>query len=340
MPGLFPRHATCRPGRVRLLWLDAERPAGESRESADFHFRDHAIVRLQVRLEAGGRVPGGVVDFVITARNPGGNLTPPLRVARINDVPLSGAGTCAAIRWGLHDRKTLERWAFSTFRFTVRLRDRFGRRVSVRLSPKSARLRHFTTVAGLYGFGPTGEIFSNAEIRRLARAAAGVPVRRRAATALRRMAAQVPVIPGDPGVRLFGYSLGGRAAVDWARMLGERGVAVDCLLLIDPVVLSGFPLRIPANVRRAVSWFQRNGGRLFFLRGRAGRGVVISAENPEATVIENHEVSQLPSGLPTMHEDMPFLVADRLLAELGVERAGNSSGLDPVLTLTVTPVEA
>jgi hypothetical protein len=339
VPGFFQRRTTRRPGRVQLRWLGAETLAGEPRPGADFYFRDGAVVRLQVRLEAGGRLPGGLVDFVITARNPRGNLTPPLPVARIDGVPLSGDGTGAEIRWGLSDRKEWERWAFATFRFTVRLRDRSGRRVLVGPSPKSARLRHFATVAGLYGFGPTGEIFSNAEIRRLARAAGGVPVRRRAAAALRRLAAQVPVIPGDPGVSLFGYSLGGHAAVELARALGERGVVVAALFLIDPVVLSGVPLVIPANVRRAVSWFQSNGGRWFFLRGRAGRGVNISAENPRATVVENHEVSRLPSGLPTMHEDMPFLVADRLLAELGVERT-ESRRLDPVASSTVTPVEA
>jgi hypothetical protein len=116
-------------------------------------------------------------------------------------------------------------------------------------------------------------------------------------------------------MRLFGYSLGGHAAVELARLLGQRGVGVDLLIAIDPVVLSGAPLVIPLNVRRAVSWYQRNGGRLFFLRGRTGCGVPITAEDPAATLVENSDLSRLPSGLPTMHEDMPFLVSRRLLAE-------------------------
>ncbi len=345
MPGFFKRRATAktRPLRVRLRWRDAEvsvhRGVGGEEE---FYLRDGAIVRLQAQLDAGCRLPGGTVDFVITARHPRGNLTPALPVAQITGVPLSGDGAHAEISWGLRDRATLERWAFSTFRFAVRVRDRAGRRVlQMRPLPTSPPLRHYASVAGLYGFGPTGEVFSNAEIRRLARASGGVPLRRRAAAALRRLARQVP--PGEPGVRLFGYSLGGQAAVELARLLGERGVAVALLLAIDPVVLSGEPLVVPANVRRAVSWFQRNGGRLFFLRGRAGRGVPVAAADPEMTQVENLDVSRLPSGLPTMHEDMPFLVSERLLAALGAEVVPprqERAAARAALPSPVSPIEA
>lgn len=347
MPGFFKRRvaAARQPLRVRLGWRDVEvathgRVVGDEGE---FYLRDGAIVRLQAQLDAGCRLPGGTVDFLVTARNPRGNLTPVLPVAQIIGVPLSGDGAHAEIPWGLRDRAALERWAFSTFRFTVRVKDRAGRRVlAARPLPSSPPLRHYASVAGLYGFGPTGEIFSNAEIRRLARLAGGVPLRRRAPAALRRLAAQMP--PGrEPGVQLFGYSLGGHAAVELARLAGERGVAIELLIAIDPVVLSGKPLVVPTNVRRAVSWYQRNGGRLFFLRGRTGCGVPLAAADPMATQVENFDVSRLPSGLPTMHEDMPFLVSERLLAALGVETSptqGRRAASIADLPLPVSAIEA
>ncbi len=324
---IFRRLAAAKAARPRLTWHGVTTLRNDKTGRDEFYFRDQDVIRLEVRIPGDHRIRGGTADFVVTGRNRRGNLTPPLRVKTVCGVPLSGDGTHAELAWNLADRAQLERWAFATIRVRVRLRDREGRRrAGTSWSPP---VRHSTRVAGFYGFGPTGELFSNAEIRRLARAVGGVPVRRRAPAALRRLARQVPPSGAGPALRLFGYSLGGEAAVKLAHLLARRGAPVELLVAIDPVVLSGAPLRVPANVRRAASWFQRNGGRLFFLVGRAGRGVPLAAADPAVTRVENLEFSRLPSGLPAMHEDMPFVVSDRLRSVLATEFGTKDEISDP-----------
>jgi fermentation-respiration switch protein FrsA (DUF1100 family) len=55
---------------------------------------------------------------------------------------------------------------------------------------------------------------------------------------------------------LIGHSLGGSAAILLAGQLGRAGIAVDLLVPVDPVMAPP----VPANVRRAVDYYQANNG--------------------------------------------------------------------------------
>jgi pimeloyl-ACP methyl ester carboxylesterase len=74
---------------------------------------------------------------------------------------------------------------------------------------------------------------------------------------------------------LYGHSFGGAAVVKLARELKERGIPVVLTVEVDSIGLDG--AEVPANVARAVNFYQRNS---IFLRGRR-----IHAEDPARTAI-------------------------------------------------------
>jgi pimeloyl-ACP methyl ester carboxylesterase len=59
-------------------------------------------------------------------------------------------------------------------------------------------------------------------------------------------------IPPESLVVISGHSYGADNSIRLARALGERGVAVDALVLVDPTT----PPKIPANVRRCVNIYR------------------------------------------------------------------------------------
>ena len=268
---------------------------------SDAFFKDREPIRACVSLPVGWTGK----NVIISARHPRGTWSRWRTVATLN----------RGDEWSLRDDERLSRWAFADFRFETIVHD--GRQT---LRLRSGIARHYARTVGFYGFGPVGERWSNAEIRRVAREVGGAAVRPRDPVALRRLARCVP--PGEPGMRLFGYSLGGRAAVRLARWLERRGVGVELLVGIDPVDLAARTLTVPANVRRAVSFYQRNGARIFLLPGPAGRGLAFTAAGAQTTV-ENHrlETWRPASGqTPVMHEDMPRALREELTGLLSSER--------------------
>ncbi len=267
---------------------------------SDAFFRDREPVRACVDLPVGWTGS----DFTVFARHPRGTWT---RWHAVATLDRDG-------EWSLRDDAQFHRWAFADFRFEATVHD--GQQIR---SLRSDIARHYARTVGFYGFGPVGERWSNAEVRRVARAVGGAAVRPRGPVALRRLARCVP--PGEQEMRLFGYSLGGRAAVRLARCLQRRGVGVKLLVGIDPVDLVARTLTVPPNVRRAVSFYQRNGARIFLLPGPAGRGLAFTATDTHTTV-KNHclETWQPGSGqTPVMHEDMPRALREELTALLSVE---------------------
>ena len=268
---------------------------------SDAFFRDRDAVRACMSLPMGWTG----ADFTISARHPRGTWTRWRRVATLD----------WGSEWSLRDDEQFHRWAFADFRFEATASD--GRQ-TMRL--RSGIARHYARTVGFYGFGPVGERWSNAEVRRVARRVGGAAIRPRGPVALRRLAGCVP--PGERGMRLFGYSLGGRAAVRLACWLQRRGVGVELLVGIDPVDLAARTLTVPPNVRRAMSFHQRNGARIFLLPGPAGRGLTFTAASTQTTV-ENHrlETWQPASGQTLiMHEDMPRALREELTALLLNER--------------------
>ena len=275
-------------------------------------FKNDETVRLCVRSADGHRDkfrPGTPADFVISARHARGLWTLWRTVQTLRDIGRDNEGWM--VEWKLADWEQMDRWAFADFRFDAIIRD--GTQTH---RVRSDVRQHFASTVGFYGFGPVGERWSNAEIRRIAREAGGVAIGARDAVALRRLARCVP--PGEPGMRVYGYSLGGRAAVRFARWLERRGISVDVLVGIDPVDLAARTLVVPPNVRRAVSFYQRNGARLPLLIGPAGRGLTFAAASAN-TAVENHRVEEWVGGgrsLPATHENMPCAVKTEVIARL------------------------
>ncbi len=266
--------------KARAFWSEAS-------------FKDREPVCACVDLPVGWTA----AEFAVFARHPRGTWTRWRTVATLD----------WGSEWSLRDDGKFSRWAFADFRFETTISD--GQQT---LRLRSGIARHYARTVGFYGFGPVGERWSNAEIRRMAREIGGVTVRPRDPVALRRLARCVP--PGEQGIRLFGYSLGGRAAVRLARWLERRGVGVELLVGIDPVDLAARVLTVPPNVRRAVSFYQRNGARIFLLPGPAGRGLAFEAASAQTTV-ENHRLETWrPTSrqTPVMHEDMPRAVREEL----------------------------
>jgi fermentation-respiration switch protein FrsA (DUF1100 family) len=74
---------------------------------------------------------------------------------------------------------------------------------------------------------------------------------------------------------LIGHSLGGSAAILLAEQLGRAGIAVDLIVPVDPV---GAP-PVPANVRRAIDYYQANNGYGGPVGPGAGfQGVLVNAD--------------------------------------------------------------
>ena len=284
----------------RALWASAG--AGDGSWQPRAFFKDRETVRLCVILSdpSWGRSHAGTeAEFVISARHPRGRWIPWRTVEKLPKIAVN-AEDVLMVEWRLKDWEWLNRWAFADFRFEAIIRHGAEtRRVC------SGVLRHHASTVGFYGFGPVGERWSNAGVRRMAREIGGVAIKARGAWALQRLARQVPT--EERGTRLYGYSLGGRAAVRLARWLHRRGIVVELLVGIDPVDLAAGTLILPPNVRRAVSFYQRHGARLPLLFGPAGRGLTFTAAGPETTV-ENRNVDDRRIGAgnwPVTHEDMP-----------------------------------
>jgi thioesterase domain-containing protein len=74
---------------------------------------------------------------------------------------------------------------------------------------------------------------------------------------------------------LIGHSLGGNDVVSMAEKLGRHGIVVDLLIPVDATA----PAPIPANVRRAVNYFQAGNGWSSPIRPGAGfRGQLVNAD--------------------------------------------------------------
>ena len=109
----------------------------------------------------------------------------------------------------------------------------------------------------------------------------------------------------DPGeahrirVVVYGQSLGGWAAVEFARVLAARGVPVAFLLQIDSVGLRD--AEIPPNVREAANFYQ-NEGRLI-----AGEVPVRAADTTRTRVLGNWEFDyDRPPGSEIDIGDLPW----------------------------------
>lgn len=84
--------------------------------------------------------------------------------------------------------------------------------------------------------------------------------------------------PPESLVVISGHSYGADNSIRLARALGERGVAVDALVLVDPTT----PPKIPANVRRCVNIYrsQPSTDWMPWLRG-----VPVEGEDPSTMII-------------------------------------------------------
>ena len=107
---------------------------------------------------------------------------------------------------------------------------------------------------------------------------------------------------GDECVTIYGYSRGGVAALDLAKLLGKQGVRVNSLITIDPVrLVGGRALPVPSNVDLAVNHYQR-GARLAFTdfpgTPLTGKENVLNLEYPNGSV----------NNWPVRHENMPSIV--------------------------------
>lgn len=80
---------------------------------------------------------------------------------------------------------------------------------------------------------------------------------------------------GPSRLVLIGHSLGGNDVILLAEKLGRNGIAVDLLIPVDATA----PPAVPANVIRAVNYFQSNNGFGSPLRpGQGFRGRLINAD--------------------------------------------------------------
>lgn len=120
-------------------------------------------------------------------------------------------------------------------------------------------------------------------------------------------------VEGRPRIVIAAYSWGaGYGAIRLAKSLARRGRMVDLLLLIDPVYRSRLPLmfrllafttwfgiRVPANVRRVLTWRQHNAG---------PRGTnVRSADSARTCIIAQRDVTGLGLTHVTIQYHEPIL---------------------------------
>jgi hypothetical protein len=143
------------------------------------------------------------------------------------------------------------------------------------ISPKTRRLPPL--VIGIYGAGPTGDGYSNADVKAIADATGGkmyngpgnmpetahwaLPILN--AIDARYLKSGTPDMPPPEKLILFGYSMGGRAAVAVAAMLSlqkKYNRIKVALAGIDPVELQSKPvtLTLPENVVAWVNYYQHD----------------------------------------------------------------------------------
>jgi pimeloyl-ACP methyl ester carboxylesterase len=98
---------------------------------------------------------------------------------------------------------------------------------------------------------------------------------------------------------VYGHSLGGWAAVEFSRMLADRGIPVEFLLQIDSVGFRDGAL--PANVRYAANFYQDDG---WIIAGEHP----VRASNPDQTrVLGNWKFSyNRPPGSTIEIDDLPW----------------------------------
>ena len=113
---------------------------------------------------------------------------------------------------------------------------------------------------------------------------------------------------------LVGHSLGGDDQIRVARLLGDAGITVDLMILID----ANTPPSIPPNVKRCVNLYKsqplRDALPVF-------RGVRVRATDPARTKVENVDLRTADLGFDTSHVDHFNItdvkaIQDRALSEI------------------------
>jgi len=99
-------------------------------------------------------------------------------------------------------------------------------------------------------------------------------------------------------VNIYGYSRGGKAAVDLAQKLKEAGINVDNLVTIDPVTRGDKIIPVPSNVSNAQNHYQT--GQKMGLTDFPGTPVSGAQNN----LISDGE----KNGYPVRHENMPVII--------------------------------
>ncbi len=112
----------------------------------------------------------------------------------------------------------------------------------------------------------------------------------------------------DGPLILVGHSWGADDQVRIARSLGNHGVRVDLLLLIDPVT----PPKIPTNVVRCIDIYKSHPLTDWF---PAWRGVPVTAVNPAWTRLTNINLRTTPENFDTKDINHVYITASR-----GVQR--------------------
>jgi hypothetical protein len=161
----------------------------------------------------------------------------------------------------------------------------------------------WTPRIAFWGVGPSGPGYSNHWIRRWFGEGQGWSTGKRSLAFLLWLASCVP--PGACLQELVGYSRGAVAAVRFARILARRGVWIQRLLALDPVVFVGDHLTVPDNVCQVLCFYQRHGARTPGLWGRLGKGVPLRRADGSSQGITNVELGCFPEGKPILHEEVP-----------------------------------
>lgn len=129
-------------------------------------------------------------------------------------------------------------------------------------------------------------------------------------------------VNGEKALILGGHSYGGDDAIYLAQALGERGIEVDLMLLIDATN----PPPLPSNVKRCVHWYIPTP-----LASFAFGNPVVAAEGNDTTVIENYVFLEENLGPGARGFDHFTLDSSPLLHELVIAEVEAFAADDPDL---------